>query len=123
MKLEQWLLVLVIALCNTIGDVLNAAGMRRQGELDDLRPASFGHMIARIFRNGYVLGGLGALAISFFALLALLSVASVSFAIPATASSYIFETLLAKYILKEHVGPRRWAAALLVAVGVALLQF
>jgi len=53
----------------------------------------------------------------------LLSIAKVSFAVPATASSYIFETLLAKYVLKEHVDARRWGAAVLVAVGVTLLQF
>lgn len=121
--LEKWALVLVIAFCTTIGDVLNAAGMRRQGELEDLRPSSFRQMIAKIFRNPYVLGGIAALAVSFFALLSLLSIANVSFAVPATATSYLFETLLAKYILKEHVGPRRWAAAVLVAIGVSLLQF
>jgi drug/metabolite transporter (DMT)-like permease len=119
----KWVLVLVIALCNTIGDVLNAAGMRRQGELEDLSPSSFLRMVARIFRNGYVLGGLAALAVSFFALLSLLSIANVSFAVPATACSYIFETLLAKHVLREHVDKRRWAAAVLVAIGVTLLQF
>ncbi len=123
MILGKWLLVLVVAICTTIGDVLNAAGMRRQGEIDDFRPSSFLQMIARIARNPYVLGGIAALAVSFFALLSLLSISNVSFAIPATASSYLFETLLAKYVLKEHVGKRRWAAAVLVAIGVSLLQF
>ncbi len=123
MIVQKWLLVLLIAFCTTIGDVLNAAGMRRQGQLEDFAPASFRQMITKIFRNPYVLGGLAALAVSFFALLSLLSIANVSFAVPATATSYLFETLLAKYILKEHVGPRRWAAAILVAIGVSLLQF
>jgi len=122
-NLLKWLLVVLIALCNTIGDVLNAAGMRRQGELENFDPSSFFTMIAKIFRNPYVLGGLAALTVSFFALLSLLSIANVSFAVPATACSYVFETLLAKYVLKEHVDGRRWAAALLVAIGVSLLQF
>ena len=47
----------------------------------------------------------GALAVSFFALLSLLSITTVSFAVPATAVSYLLETLLAKYILGEDV---RW---------------
>ena len=67
--------------------------------------------------------GLAALAVSFFALLSLLSIANVSFAIPATAASYLLETLLAKYILKEDVRWRRWAATTLVAIGVALLEW
>jgi drug/metabolite transporter (DMT)-like permease len=80
-------------------------------------------MIWGVLRNPLVLGGLAALAISFFALLSLLSIATVSFAVPATAASYLLETLLAKYILKEDVRWRRWGAATLVALGVALLQY
>jgi uncharacterized membrane protein len=55
--------------------------------------------------------------------MSLLSIANVSFAVPATAISFVLETLLAKYILKEDVGLRRWAAATLVACGVVLLQW
>lgn len=119
----KWILVAIIAACNTFGDVLNTAGMKRQGEVEDLSPSTMAHMLARIFRNPLVLAGLGTLAISFFALLSLLSIASVSFAVPATAIGYLLETLLAKYILKEDVRIRRWAAAILVAGGVALLQW
>ncbi|HET7208757.1 MAG TPA: EamA family transporter [Terriglobales bacterium] len=119
----RWILVGIIALCNTVGDVLNTAGMKRQGEVEDLSSRSLFRMIGRIFRNPLVLGGLGALAVSFFALLSLLSISNVSFAVPATAISYLLETLLAKYVLKEDVRWRRWAAAFLVAGGVALLQW
>lgn len=119
----RWLLVAIIAMCNTLGDVLNTAGMKRQGEVEDLRPGTFARMVARIFRNPLVLGGFVAMAISFFALLSLLSIANVSFAVPATAVSYLLETLLAKYILHEDVRWRRWAAATLVAGGVVMLSF
>ena|SRR5205085_6818054 len=119
----KWILVGIIAICNTLGDVLNTAGMKRQGEVEDLRPISLLRMVWRMLRNPLVLGGLAALAVSFFALLSLLSIANVSFAVPATAASYLLETLLAKYVLKEDVRWRRWAAATLVAVGVSLLQW
>src|SRR5712671_2078565 len=118
----KWILVGVIATCNTSGDVLNTAGMKRQGELESLDPRSLGHMLARIVQNALVLSGLVALAVSFFALLSLLSISDVSFAVPATAMSYILETLLAKYILKEQVKWRRWAAVTLVACGVVMLS-
>ena len=45
------------------------------------------------------------MAVSFFAFIALLSVADLSFAVPATAASYVLETVLAKYLLKEPVTP------------------
>ena len=119
----KWVLVTIIAVCNTLGDVLNTAGMKRQGEVKDLGPQSFVVMVKHILRNPLVLGGFAALAVSFFALLSLLSISSVSFAVPATAISYLLETLLAKYILGEDVRTRRWAAAALVACGVVLLSF
>jgi drug/metabolite transporter (DMT)-like permease len=62
------------------------------------------------------------MAVSFFAFMALVSVADLSFAVPATAVSYVIETILAKTVLKEDVGWRRWAGALLVCTGVAMLS-
>lgn len=118
----KWALVGIVVLCNTFGDVLNTAGMKRYGELDDLRPRTILHMAVSIFRNPLVMAGLGCLAISFFALLGLLSIANVSFAVPATAIGYLIETLLAKYVLKEDVHWLRWAGATLVACGVLLLS-
>jgi drug/metabolite transporter (DMT)-like permease len=53
--------------------------------------------------------------------MSLISIADLSFAVPATAGSYILETILAKYLLKEHIGWKRWSGTLLVACGVVLL--
>lgn len=123
MKGTAWILVGIIAACNTAGDVLNTAGMKRHGEIGEFNLRALVRMIGGIFRNPLVLGGIAVLAVSFFALLSLLSIANVSFAVPATAMSYVLETFLAKHVLKEDVGRRRWAAAILVACGVALLQW
>jgi len=41
--------------------------------------------------------------------------------VPASAASFIIETLLAKLVLKEQVGMRRAAGALLVLGGIVLL--
>jgi uncharacterized membrane protein len=61
------------------------------------------------------------MAISFFAFLQLLSIADLSFAVPATAATYVVETFLARVVLKENVAWQRWAGAALVACGVLLL--
>lgn len=119
----QWRLVVLISMCNTLGDVLNTAGMKREPEVDKLSLSSLFRMLSRIVRNPLVIGGVAALTAGFFAMVSLLSIANVSFSVPATALSYVLETLLAKYILKEDVGFRRWAAASLVAAGVLLLQW
>ena len=119
----KWALVGIISICTALGDLLNTAGMKRQAAVEELNARSLGHLVARIFHNPLVLGGIGALSISFFAFLSLLSISNVSFAVPATAISYLLETMLAKYVLKEGVTWRRWAGASLVSCGVALLSW
>ena len=118
----KWLLIALIVIPGTLADLLNAMGMKRNGEVYDFRPCAIFRLIASLARNPYVGVGVPAMAVSFFALMALLSISKLSFAVPATASSYVLETALAKYILKEHIGWRRWAGASLVGCGVLLVS-
>lgn len=116
------LLVALIVIPGAIGDLLMSAGMKRHGEVTDWSLPGLLHVCQDLLHNGYILASLPAMAISFFAMMALLSATEMSFAVPMTASSYILETALAKYWLKEHVDWRRWMGATLVAVGIALLS-
>jgi len=116
------ILVALVVIPGTVGDLLNSAGMKRQGELDDWSPAGLARFCRELLHNYFILVGIPAMAVSFFALMALFSASSLSFAAPITASSYILETALAKYVLKEDVEWRRWAGATLVAIGVTLLS-
>lgn len=99
----QWALVGGVVGATTVCDLLQSHGMRRGG-LKWKLPLSVVFM-----------------AISFFCFTQLVRVADLSFAVPATAASFVIETLLARIILKEQVSGRRWTGALLVACGVALL--
>jgi len=96
--------------------------MKRHGEVTDWTLLGLLHLCRDLVHNWYILASLPAMAISFFAMMSLLSATAMSFAVPMTASSYILETALAKYWLKERVDWRRWAGAWLVAVGIALLS-
>jgi drug/metabolite transporter (DMT)-like permease len=118
----RWFLVALIAVATTISDVLQAAAMKRHGEIHDFRPGALGRLFALLVRNRLILASIAVMAVSFFAFIALLSVADLSFAVPATAASYVLETVLAKYLLHEPVSVERWAGASLVALGVALLS-
>lgn len=117
----KWLLVALVVIPGTVGDVLNSAGMKRQGELDEWTWRALVRFGRDLLHNWYVLIGLPAMALSFFALMALLSTTTLAFAVPATASSYIVETAMAKYILREKVDWHRWIGTILVAIGVILL--
>jgi len=118
----NWLLVALIAAATTASDVLQSAAMKRHGEIRDFRPGALGRVLALLARNKLIVASVAAMTVSFFAFIALLSVADLSFAVPATAGSYVLETVLAKYVLQEPVTMERWAGASLVACGVALLS-
>ena len=46
---------------------------------------------------------------------------ALSFAVPASAASFVLETLLAKFVLHERIGARRAMGALAVLAGVVLV--
>ena len=118
----KWTYIAIIVAATTIGEVMQAAGMRSHGEIKDFRPGAIGRAIAVLSRNLFVIGSVVCMAISFFAYLGLLTIADLSFAVPATAITYVLETVLAKYLLHEQVNWLRWAGASLVIFGVALVS-
>ena len=118
----KWLLVAIMVAATAIGEVLQAAGMRQHGEIHDFRPTAIGRALAAMVRNRFVIGGGAGMAISFFAFLKLLSISDLSFAVPVTAVTYVIETVLARFVLKEQVNLLRWTGALLVVCGVALVS-
>jgi len=117
----KWTMIAVIVAATAAGEVLAAMGMRRHGEIH-FRPGALGRAAALLVRNRFVIGSVLAMAVSFFAYMRLLTVAELSFAVPATAITYALETVLAKYVLKENVNRLRWAGAALVICGVALVS-
>ena len=119
----RWLWVVIVVLSNTAGDVFSAKGMSDRGEITDFRPRGIARVLKYIVTNRAVLTGIGTNAVSYFAFLALVSVAPLSFAVPATALSYILKTLLAEFYLGEFVNRRRWIGVALVASGIVLISF
>jgi drug/metabolite transporter (DMT)-like permease len=118
----KWIWIAVIVAATTVGEILQAAGMRKHGEIRDFRPNALGRAMAVLAKNRFVIGSVVAMAVSFFAYMGLLTIADLSFAVPATAVTYVLETVLAKYVLKEQVNWLRWAGASLVVFGVALVS-
>jgi len=118
----RWVWIAIIVAATTVGEVMQAMGMRRHGEIRDFRPGALGRRMALVARNRFVIASVIAMAVSFFAYLGLLTISDLSFAVPATAVTYVLETVLARYVLKERVNWLRWAGASLVICGVALVS-
>jgi drug/metabolite transporter (DMT)-like permease len=101
-------------------DLLQSFEMKRAGE-QSVGARGVGRLLRMIVARRYLLLSIVCLAFSFFAFMALVQSAPLSFAVPASASSFILETVLAKLLLKEQIGARRAAGCLLVLGGVVLL--
>jgi uncharacterized membrane protein len=117
-----WFLLILSVISGTAGDLLTAKGMSDHGEIHDFRLNAVLRIAARLSRNIYIVTGTLAQAVSFFSFVALLGVADLSFAVPATALGNVAKTVFARLFLKERVGWRRWAGALLVSFGVLLVS-
>lgn len=116
----KWALLSVIVVATVLSDLLQSYELKRSGE-QSVGARGLARMLALIFKRRYLLLSIVCMAISFFAFMALLQAAPLSFAVPASAATFVLETILAKCVLKEAVGKRRTAGALLVLGGVLLL--
>lgn len=113
--------IAVIVLAGTGGEIAVTHAMKKVGEVTSFRPAALLRTIGRAARIGWMWCGIALMALAFFALLAVLSWAPVSFAVPATALSYAVGAVGARFLLGEQVSGTRWVGVLLVCVGVALV--
>jgi len=116
----KWVLLSIIVVATVFGDLLQSYEMKRSGE-QAVDARGLARLLRLIVSRRYLFLSIVAMAISFFAFMALVQIAPLSFAVPASAATFVLETLLAKLVLKEQVGPRRAAGALLVLGGVVLL--
>ena len=52
----RWVAIAIIVAATTVGEVLQAMGMRRHGEIRDFRPGAIGRALALLARNRFVIG-------------------------------------------------------------------
>jgi drug/metabolite transporter (DMT)-like permease len=116
----KWLLLSVIVIATVLGDILQSYEMKLSGE-QRVDAKGLARLVSLIFRRRYLFLAILCMAVSFFAFMALVQTAPLSFAVPASAATFVLETVLAKFVLKEVVGTRRALGALLVLGGVVLL--
>ena len=117
----KWVLLSIIVVTTVLGDLVQSYEMKRSGaQRVDAR--GLGRIVRLIFSRSKLSLGILCMAVSFFAFMALVQNAPLSFAVPASAATFVLETVLAKLVLKEVVGMRRAVGALLVLCGVVLLS-
>ena len=116
-------MIAAIILASSTGEILTAAAMKSIGDLDEIR-ARWGLIgaIRAVVTCPLFFAGIFFLAVAFFALLFALNQLPLGLVAPASASlTLVTNTVGAKLFLKENVDRRRWAAAVLVCIGVYFL--
>jgi drug/metabolite transporter (DMT)-like permease len=116
----KWVLVAVMVFATVLSDLLQSHEMKRAGE-QSVSARGLARLLHIIAQRRLLILSIACNAISFFAFMALVQAEPLSFAVPASAASFVLETLLAKFVLHERIGARRAAGALAVLAGVVLV--
>ena len=114
------ILIAMIVLADSAGDVFLTKGMKQVGEISALNPRALLTIGGRVISNRSFLSGIFFMAITFVSFLIVLSWADLSLVFPAKSLVYVLSTLGAKFFLDETVNFQRWTGIVLVCLGVAL---
>jgi uncharacterized membrane protein len=115
MRTRVLLLAALVVLTNVLGNVCLSVGMKQQ-----LAPASPLAYISVLFTPAVGLGVV-LLIVWLLSRMALLAMADLSYVLPVTAVGYVLPVVAARLWLAEHVSTQRWAGAILIAAGAALV--
>jgi len=116
----RWILVTAIVVSTVLSDLLQSYEMKRAGE-QSVQPHGLMRLVQMVVRRRLLILAVGCMAVSFFSFMALVQSEPLSFAVPASAASFVLETFLAKLVLREHISPRRAVGAAIVLGGVVLV--
>jgi|SRR6516165_9890825 drug/metabolite transporter (DMT)-like permease len=117
----ETVLLLLIVIAGTAGDLCVARAMRSLGEVTNFRPGALVRVLGRAARLRWLWAGIALMAVAFFGLLAMLSIENVSFVVPVTALSYVAGAMGGALFLGERVGVERALGVILVCIGVTLV--
>lgn len=114
------ILIAMIVLADSAGDVFLTRGMKQVGEISAIHPKALLMVGARVVSNKSFLFGIFFMTVTFVSFLTVLSWADLSLVFPAKSLVYVLSTLGAKFFLEETVTVQRWTGIVLVCLGVAL---
>jgi drug/metabolite transporter (DMT)-like permease len=116
----KWILVTVMVVATVLSDLLQSFEMKRAGQ-QSVGARGLMRLLREIGRRRFLILAVACMAVSFFSFMALVQTEPLSFAVPASAASFVLETVLAKVVLHERIGVRRAVGALIVLCGVVLV--
>ena len=94
LRAKTYLLLALMVLFGSLGNVLLSRGMKETGEILDFSPLALAAVFGKVFTNGSIWFGISSLLIFFVSYLLLLSWADFSYVQPASAVGYALVALL-----------------------------
>lgn len=117
-----WVGILLMVLADSLGDSLNAHGMKKVGVITSFTIKGIIQWVWKIFTNIPVLMGVSCQIIALLLFISLLSWDDLSLVRPASAISYLITLIFAKYILHEKISRGRFIGICHILGGVILLS-
>jgi drug/metabolite transporter (DMT)-like permease len=116
----KWILLTIVIVSAVLGDLLQSREMKTAASARSKAPGLLS-IVKAVVTQPLLTLSIACMTVSFFAFLALVQTEPLSFAVPASAASFVIETVLARLVLKERIDARRAAGALFVLFGIVLL--
>jgi len=117
-KISTWILVGLIVVLGTAGNIFFDIGMKRIGALHGWSAAALRGAFVAVFSNLWIWLGIVSMLLFLAALMLVLSWADFSYVLPATAAMYVLIPLVGRFLLRETVTGVRWAGVALICLGV-----
>ncbi len=116
LRIKTRIVASIVVLANVLGNFFLGRGLK--GKVLGSTALSY---IEALF-TPWVALGIALLIIWMLSRMALLSWADLSYVVPVTAIGYVLSVVMGKCFLGEEVSLLRWAGALLIVAGVALVS-
>jgi drug/metabolite transporter (DMT)-like permease len=110
-------LLILVTLLKPVSNLSMAFGMKHFPQTLSLNPLPY--LVAML--DPFVVLGIAMQILWLLTRMSLLSVADLSFVLPVTSAGYVISTLLGWRFLHESVSASRWAGAVLISLGAALV--
>jgi uncharacterized membrane protein len=114
-------LLAVAIVSQATSNVLLSHGMKHVAGVGQADAETWLSVLLQAVRNPSILLGIGFLIIFFVLFATALSLADLSFVVPAISSEVVINVAFADYFLSETISPTRWLGAVLISIGVLLV--
>lgn len=121
LRAKTYLLMTLIVLLGSAGNILLSRGMKQIGEGRINSIMQLVKLFTAIFTNVWIWTGIGTLLLFLGCLMLILSWADFSYVLPASAAIYIVVPLIGNLLLGEQVAALHWVGIIIICMGVGLV--